>query len=225
MTHWTTYIMFTVFLLGGEHCIGQTTDTMKIFLIEKDTSFYNFAKISGSIYHYTNPSDTVFLEIGQSISGYDMGVGTINGTFKFRTTIPDGTYLIYSNSKIIHIATFENNMKSGKWIYYHYSNYLTDEGIEDYKAERNYYYKDDRVTLVKEIHSYGGEIDSAIFYHSKYDHADSLIHYWSNGTMKFKCHYNEHNKATGAWKYWDRTGVLIKEEFFKDGKFIERKIY
>jgi|SRR5690554_1399240 len=213
-------IFISSLFLSSQQTIGQTIDTVEIFLQRIDTVFYNGRNVDGGfLWKYQQQYDSLYIELSEEIGTEDMGLIIANGTYQFKPDAPDGVYLIYSNTQLIQTASIINGKKNGVWINY-YSNPIMDES-----TTQMYFYIDDKLNLAKYINTKGTETDSLIYYFSIYPHADSMIGYWSNGTVKNKFYYNENQHPSGIWKYWDKNGRLIKEEFYDNGKFIERKEY
>lgn len=214
-------IFISSFLLNLQLTFGQTNDTIEIFLLRIDTNYYykddGGCVVNGFIWEFQNLSDSVYVDLSQDIGCGDMGQGGINGTYELKTALPNVNYLIYSNNQLIQTASFKNYKKDGIWTGYY--------SLYNGSAKKIYHYKEDKLHLAKFINTSGNETDSLIYYFSIYTHSDSMIGYWSNGEVKNIFYYNENNKPYGKWKYWDRNGNLIKEEFYDNGKFIERKKY
>lgn len=72
-------------------------DTITILLKVKDTSFYQYANISGQVYHFINKKDTLYIRLGYTVGGYDMGVAGLEPNYKFRPSSPEAVYRIISN--------------------------------------------------------------------------------------------------------------------------------
>lgn len=69
-------------------------DTIKILLKVKDTSFYQYANISGSIFNFVDLKDSLYLKLSYSVGGYDMGVAGLTPSYKFKSSAPESVYKI-----------------------------------------------------------------------------------------------------------------------------------
>ena len=96
---------------AGLKKIKPSSDTVKIFLLEKDTSFfdeeYSQAHVYGTIYNYSSFLEPKYLLLGCEVSGYDMGVAACHPTIKVKASTPDGTFLIYVHFILKRIYTIK----------------------------------------------------------------------------------------------------------------------
>lgn len=122
--------------------------------------------------------------------------------------------VFYDNGKTASISNFSKGVQTGSWTFYHsYSGILTKSGVYNEKGEK---------TGEWIAYHENGKLKSNVFY----DNGKKIglsKEYHPNGKIFCEGYYDSNGKSTGAWKYYNESGVLTDINNYKEGVIISRE--
>ena len=177
---------------------GSKIDTIKIVLLTKDTTFYNYLHVNGRVTRFINLNDTNYISLSDHIGGGDMGTAGINTEIKFKPNIPEAVYSLYNSSKTDIINKNSKNLIFHRRICY--CRNLKVDSISVENPKRIYFLADP----------------------SKF--TGSCRGYYLDGNLKIEKSISD-GLVIGEIKYYENGEILSKKYFDVDNKRTQIEIY